>query len=55
VQVTPLLSLPAKPLTDVSEKFRLLCAEFYTEVHHMRRVVERDLQLKGKVNALDRE
>jgi hypothetical protein len=40
VQVPPLLSFPAKPLTAVSGKFRFLSAGFRTEARRRRRVVE---------------
>jgi hypothetical protein len=37
--------LPAKPLTTVSGKSRLLCAGFRTEARHRRRVTKRGLHL----------
>jgi hypothetical protein len=37
--------LPAKPLTAVSGKSRLLCVGFRTEAHHRRRVAEGGLHL----------
>jgi hypothetical protein len=54
VQVPPLLSLPAKPLTSVSGKSSVLCAGFHTEARRRRRVAEGGLHLLGEVNALDR-
>jgi hypothetical protein len=37
--------LPAKPLTTVSGKFRLLCDRFRTEARHRYRVAEGGLRL----------
>jgi hypothetical protein len=37
--------LPAKPLTAVSGKSRLLCVGFHTEARHRRRVAEVGLHL----------
>jgi hypothetical protein len=54
VQVPPLLSFPAKPLTAVSGKSRLLSAEFRTGARRIRRVPEGGLHLYGEVNVLDR-
>jgi hypothetical protein len=45
VQVPPLLSFPAKPLTAVSRKSRLLSAGFYTGAHRRRRVAEGGLHI----------
>jgi hypothetical protein len=45
VQVPPLLSFPAKPLTAVSGKSRLLSAGFRTGARHRRRVAEGGLHL----------
>jgi hypothetical protein len=45
VQVPPLLSFPAKPLTAVSGKSGLLSVGFRTGARHRRRVTEGGLHL----------